>query len=152
MRETQKELVLRLQQLRVEKRLSYQDLVNLCEQHGEPLSLSSVKRVFAKGGENGDYRYETTLRPLVHVLCEQDDDANMEVAVSRADALQAVVDLKTVMLEKLRAEVEAKNADLEWHRKALRMSKLTERAMIAAVVLLSLLCLCLVNYFMFFAN
>lgn len=149
MRETQRELVLRLQQLRVEKHLSYQDLVNMCEERGEAISISSVKRVFAKGGENGDYRYETTLRPLVHVLCEQDDDANMEVAVSRADALQAVVDLKNVMIEKLQAEVEAKNADLEWYRRALRASKLTERTMIVAVLLLTVFCLCMAKFFMF---
>ena len=92
MRESKRELVLRLQKLRTEKRLSYQDILEQCEARGEALSLSTIKRVFSKGGEDLDFRYESTLLPLVHVLCEAEAEEPAAVA-EQADTLQAAMDI-----------------------------------------------------------
>lgn len=149
MRESKRELVLRLQKLRIEKGMSYQDILEQCEARGEAVSISTIKRVFSKGGEASDYRYESTLLPLVHVLCEAEADEPAAVAVEQADTLQALADLQSQILAQKDKSIAEAEEKIEIYKSALNSAKRFQRAMV--IILLGLLfLLCgMADYFLF---
>lgn len=107
---TKKEEVLRqLKLARKTKGISYQDIVEGTERMGVAVSLSSVKRVFADGSCAEDFRYDTTLRPIVRFVLGIDSDAEepetLEDAQVTAAGLVAVVDYKDTMIDKLEGEL-----------------------------------------------
>lgn len=63
-----RELIIRLKEARAKKHLSYQNIVEGCEQNGTPVGKTSVARIFAEGSENMSFRYETTLKPVAQFL------------------------------------------------------------------------------------
>jgi hypothetical protein len=134
MRESKRELVLRLQKLRLEKGLSYQDILEQCEQRGEAVSISTIKRVFSKGGEASDYRYESTLLPLVHVLCEAEAEEPAAVAVEEADTLQAMVDLQVQIMAQKDRIIQETQEKLDIYKSALNSSKRLERALVIVLL------------------
>lgn len=147
MRESKKELVLRLQKLRVEKGLSYQAILEQCEARGEAISISTIKRVFSKGGEDSDYRYETTLLPLVHVLCEAETEEPAAVA-EQADTLQAMVDLQIQILaqkDKIIAETQER---MDIYKSALAGTKQFNRALVIVLLVLAFILYAMTDYFL----
>ena len=60
MQESTRKVILRLKEARAQKNLTYQDIVDACEAQNESVSLSTVRRIFSKGSEDGaDYRTYT---------------------------------------------------------------------------------------------
>ena len=60
MKKATRKVVLRLKEVREQKHLTYQEIVDICENNREAVSLSSVKRLFAPGSEDkADYRRST---------------------------------------------------------------------------------------------
>lgn len=148
MRESKKELVLRLQKLRIEKGLSYQAVFDQCEARGEAISISTIKRVFSKGGENSDYRYESTLLPLVHVLCEAETEEPAAAAVEQADTLQAMVDLQIQILaqkDKIIAETQER---MDIYKSALAGAKQFNRALVIVLLVLAFILYAMTDYFL----
>ena len=118
MREATKKVILRLKEVRNQKGLTYQDIVDACESQNESVSLSTVKRFFAKGSEDGpDYRSYTT-NAIFHAVVGTEEmvftaaeeaaftDAEKEI-VSENAALKAVVELKDVSIEELQRQIDA---------------------------------------------
>lgn len=68
-----RELIIRLKEARAKKHLSYQNIVEGCEQNGTPVGKTSVARIFSDGSENMSFRYETTLKPVAQFLLGVDD-------------------------------------------------------------------------------
>lgn len=109
-----------MKKVRVEKDLSYQDIVALCAENGDHVSLSTVKRVFSQGSEDMGFRYDTTLQPIVKAvlgLNEEDSgvgiDAKEPGTASENDALRSLIDLKNQMVSNLNQTIEEKNKQIE---------------------------------------
>ena len=104
------EVLRRLKIARKTKNLSYQDIVDGTEENGAAVSLSSVKRVFAEDSKACEFRYDTTLQPIIRFVLGVDGDAeepqNLEEARAEVAGLSAVVDYKGAMIQKLESELE----------------------------------------------
>lgn len=104
-----KELVLRrLKIARKTRDLSYQDIVDGTEKMGSAVSLSSVKRVFAEDSKASEFRYDTTLQPIIRFVLGVDSDEepkDLEEAKVEVAGLTAVVDYKGAMIQKLEQEL-----------------------------------------------
>ena len=120
MTEATRKAILRLKQVKAQKNLSCQDIVDICEDQGESVSLSSVKRIFAPGSENGhDYR-PFTINAIFHALIGTDDvelseaeeaeltDTGKEI-VAENSALKALVELHEKQIEQLNVVIETLN-------------------------------------------
>lgn len=118
MRDTTRKVILRLKEVREQKRLTYQEIVDACEAQNEAISLSSVKRIFAKGSEDGpDYR-PYTINAIFHAVIGTGDieltaaeeaaltDTGKEVFVENA-ALKAVAEMNDAVILDLQKQIEA---------------------------------------------
>lgn len=97
MKNRTEELVLRLKQVREERGLSVQRVYDMLADAGYFVSLSTVKRVFAKDSEKQNFRYQDTLQPIANVLLGLDENGQGEPEV---EALKTVVLLKDDMISK----------------------------------------------------
>lgn len=104
MESKQRKLILLLKQVRVEKNLSYQDIVDRCESIKKPVSLTTVKRLFAPGSEDQQFRY-TSIQPVVDVLLGVEYQQEEEDSESESDALRSVVEIKNHLIEQLEAGI-----------------------------------------------
>lgn len=119
---SKKEEVLRqLKIVRKTKNLSYQDIVDGTEEIGEAVSLSTVKRVFAEGSSAADFRYDTTIRPIVRFVLGIDGDSEepqtFEEAKVTTEALTSVVDLKDTMISRLESELARHREDEQYQKR-----------------------------------
>lgn len=108
-----KEIILKLKEVRLEKNLSFGNIIELMERNGDYLSKSTISRVFADGSENNSFRYDETIRPIAKALLdieneEEDDDIDIQ-------AMKALLKYKIERIE----ELEKKLADekLKYHEK-----------------------------------
>lgn len=122
------EVLRRLKIARKTKNLSYQDIVDGTEENGAAVSLSSVKRVFAEDSKASEFRYDTTLQPIIRFVLgidSDDDPRDMKEAMADVAGLSAVVDYKGAMIQKLEAELERAH---EAHRSELeRLAQAEDR-------------------------
>lgn len=123
MKETTRRVILRLKEVKTQKNLTYQDIVDACEAQGEAVSLSTVKRIFAKGSEDGpDYR-TYTINAIFHAVVGTEDmeltaaeeaaltDPAKE-AIAENAALKAVVELRDATIEELNRQIEELNIEI----------------------------------------
>lgn len=143
MQKSQKELILELKRLRTEQGLTYQDIVSHCEAHGEAVSLSTVKRVFAKGSEDGYFRPDTTLDPIARVLKGPGTQESDEGDTDTPDAPEA---LRGALLDKL---VQEQSVSLEWYKETLGAARRRERTMLFIIVVLAVALYGMIDYFVF---
>ena len=95
-----REIILKLKQAKQEKNLSNNDIVELTNHY---VSASSVQRVFKDGSENGSFRYEDTIRPLVKALL--DVDTIEESDDNDTKALKSLLKLKIQRIEELEKQI-----------------------------------------------
>ena len=91
-----REVILTLKEVREEKNLSFDKILDLMKENGDYLSKSTLSRVFAKGSEDKNFRYEDTIRPIANALLdienfETDDDIDTH-------AYKAILKLKKDLL------------------------------------------------------
>lgn len=108
------ELMQKLRIAREAKGLSYQDIVDITEENGEAVSLSTVKRIFQKDSDLEDFRYHQTVRPVVRAVLGMDEETERpadepsteqaEQYYATIEGLKAVVDLKHEQLMTLQKE------------------------------------------------
>jgi len=99
-----REIILQLKQVRDERNLSYNDILDLLEKNGDYLAKSTVSRVFSDGSEELSFRYEETLRPLCNALLDLEtieDDDSMDVK-----AMKTVLKYKIQRIEELEKQVD----------------------------------------------
>ena len=120
MKSKKEEVLRQLKIVRKAKNISYQDIVDGTEALGMAVSLSSVKRVFAENSVACDFRYDTTLRPIVRFVMGVDGDVEdlktIEEAKANVEGLAAVVDYKDALIAKLETELDRVHDD---HRRAI---------------------------------
>lgn len=88
------EIVSRLKRVRDEEGLSCQRIVDLVEENGGHVSLSTVKRVFEPGSEMYTWQYENTLKPIADAVLGL-YGASRSATADEADAMKAIIDYKT---------------------------------------------------------
>lgn len=117
MRERTRKVILRLKEVREQKSLTYQEIVDICENNNESVSLSSVKRLFAKGSEDrSDYR-RYTLEAIFHAVIGTEDieltaaeeaamtDAEKEVFTENS-ALKAMLEMERARIESMQQQID----------------------------------------------
>lgn len=102
-----REVILTLKEVRLEKNLSFDKILDLMKENGDYLSKSTLSRVFADGSEDKTFRYDDTIRPIAKALLdietiEQDDDIDTQ-------AYKSILKLKKDLL----IEYEKQIADLK---------------------------------------
>lgn len=120
MTEATKKIIIRLKEVKSQKKMSCQDIADACEEQGFSVSLSSVKRFFAPGSEDGhDYR-PYTLDAIARAVIGTDDvelsaaeeakltDTGKEIMAENA-ALKALVELHEKNIEQLNMMIETLN-------------------------------------------
>lgn len=98
-----KKLIIQLKKVRSEKKLTPQEVVDMCLENGDYVSLSTVKRIFSADSENMGFRYDTSIRPIAKALLGlgDDPDAASQLAddsESETNALRALVEVKNLEL------------------------------------------------------
>ena len=132
-----KEEVLRqLRLVRKAKKMSYQSIVEATEAIGFAVSLSSVRRVFDERFHADDFKYDTTLKPIVRVVMgiEQEfheEPQSLPEATANVEGLVAVVDYKDSTIERLQAEI----AKIQKWNKALRISVICTAAVLVLLMM-----------------
>lgn len=105
-----KDIILKLKEVRQEKGLSFNDILNLMESNGDYLSKSTLSRVFADGSEESSFKYEETIRPIANALLDIEtieDTDNMDV-----QAMKSLLKYKIRVIEDLEHTIESLKADI----------------------------------------
>lgn len=108
-----KEIILKLKEVRLEKGLSLNDIVDLVEKNGDYISRSSVQRVFADGSEDATFKYDETIRPIANALLdidriETEDDLDTQ-------ALKILLQYKNQRIKELEQQLDKEK--LKYHEK-----------------------------------
>ena len=113
------EIIAQLKIVRAEKELSYQKIVDMTEEIGNPVSISTVKRVFTENKQN--FRWDT-IRPIATVVLgvgfetpepDNSDPNQPQLYYSEIEALKALVEAKGEMIA-------TKDRSIDFLRKQLR--------------------------------
>ena len=102
MKETTKDLILRLKRIKEEERLSNANILRMIEENGDQIGSATVTRVFAKGSENQNFRYYDPLQPIAKVLLkleETEDGISDEEQATKDVALIKDMEYR-ILLEK----------------------------------------------------
>lgn len=94
------DIVTKLKRVREENGLSYQKIVDMVEQNGEYVSLSTVKRVFSEGSEDFGFQYENTLKPIATAVLGIYSETDT-VTISEVDALKSILAYKSDRISEL---------------------------------------------------
>ncbi len=111
-RERLKEIILQLKQIKYDRELSAQDIRNMVEGAGGYTSLSTIRRVFAEGSENQNFRYQDTIQPIARALIGINEESE-PLDATQADALKNIALLRDSMIQNLQDENSALSARVE---------------------------------------
>ena len=108
-----KDLILKLKEVKEEKGLSLNEIVELVEKNGDYISRSSVQRVFSDGSEDSSFRYEETIRPIANAILdidtiEETDDMDIQ-------AMKMLLQYKSKRIEELEAQLDKEK--VKYHEK-----------------------------------
>lgn len=117
MTETTKKVVQRLKQAKEQKHMTCQDIVDLCEAQNEAVSLSTVRRIFAKGSEYGPDCRPFTINAIFRAVIGTEEleltaaeeaaltDIEKEVYTENA-ALKAVVEMRDLTIADMQQQID----------------------------------------------
>lgn len=132
-----KNLITQLKQVRLEKKLTPQEIVDMCHENGDYISVSTVKRILGPDSENQGFRYDTSIKPIARALLglNEDPDTLMsqqeEASPSELDALRSLVDLKNHLIEQLESGIKDREQTIQRTR-AVADERLQEKDRIVA--------------------
>lgn len=119
------EIIRNLKRVRAEDGLSISEIVKLCEENGESVSETTVKKVFSDGSEACGFNYEGTLKPIVNALLggrEETVETEMMISVAEFKAAK-IKDLEEKIsrmedsykrrIEFLKQQIEIKDARID---------------------------------------
>lgn len=94
------EIIRNLKRVRAEDGLSISEIVKLCEDAGESVSETTIKKVFAEGSEACGFNYETTLKPIISVLLGDHEET------AETDMMISVAEFKAAKIKDLESQLE----------------------------------------------
>lgn len=122
------EIIAQLKVVRAEKELSYQKITDMTEEIGDPVSISTVKRVFTD--DKHSFRWDT-IRPIATVVLgvgfetpepDKKDPNQPQLYYAEIEALKALVEAKGEMIA-------SKDRSIDFLHKQLRRQQLATAVM-----------------------
>lgn len=117
------EIIAQLKIVRAEKGLSYQNIADLTEEIGDPISLSTVKRVFTD--DKHAFRWDT-IKPIATVVLgvgfetpepDKNDPKQPQLYYNEIEAFKAIMEAKAQMIA-------SKDISIDFLKKQLRRQQL----------------------------
>ena len=103
----------RLKQIKSEQGLSIPKIMDLMEERGQFVSEATIKRVFADGSEEQNFRYQDSIAPIADVLLDMyGDSSNLD----DTDSLRQIIREKNKFIEFLMMKLDEKDQDFERQR------------------------------------
>lgn len=103
----------RLKQIKSEQGLTIPKIMDLMEERGQFVSEATIKRVFADGSEEQNFRYQDSIAPIADVLLDMyGDTSNLD----DADSLRHIIREKNKLIEFLMMKLDEKEQDFERQR------------------------------------
>ena len=94
-----KDLVIQLREIRDELGLSINDIMDMLEKQGTPLSESTVRRVFDHDiNMISGFSYDATLMPVCDLLLPKGDTKVSSLSEARIESLIAIIEIKNEMI------------------------------------------------------
>ena len=100
----------RLKQIKAEQGLSVSKIMDLLEKNGQFVSEATIKRVFADGSEEQNFRYQDSIAPIADVLLDiygEDDESES------AESLRRIIREKNKLIEFLMMKLDEKDDEFE---------------------------------------
>lgn len=134
MSQNQSELIRQLQQMRMEKGLTYQAIVDACEMAGEPVSMSSVRRIFSNDPDRPEAFRVTTLQAVARAVIGNAYNAETvppsDLAALRAllavreetdkDRQQGIID-RTEQIARMQSTIDELQAEIKRKSKTIKI-------------------------------
>ena len=108
------DIITSLKKVREENGLSYQRIVDLVEENGDYVSISTVRRVFEEGSEAYGFQYENTLKPIAAAVLGLYGSSE-DVTPDEADTMKAIIDYKSERIADLQERL--KRAEESYKRR-----------------------------------
>ena len=103
----------RLKQIKAEQGLSIPKIMDLMEERGQFVSEATIKRVFADGSEDQNFRYQDSIAPIADVLLDMYGDTSK---LDDADSLRQIIREKNKLIEFMMMKLDEKEHDFERQR------------------------------------
>ena len=100
----------RLKQIKAEQGLSIPKIMDLMEERGQFVSEATIKRVFADGSEDQNFRYQDSIAPIADVLLDMYGDTSK---LDDADSLRQIIREKNKLIEFLMMKLDEKESEFE---------------------------------------
>lgn len=104
MPEKTRRIIQELKKIRQENDYTLQRIQDMMEACGDFVSMTTLRRVFADGSEDVNFRYEDTIAPIAKVLIINDD---CEEETVRVQALESIIELKNERIAELERLLDA---------------------------------------------
>lgn len=100
----------RLKQIKEEQGLTIAKIIDLMEERGQFVSETTIKRVFAEGSEEQNFRYQDSIAPIADVLLDiYGEDSEGE----DSEALRRIIREKNKLIEFLMMKLDEKEQEFE---------------------------------------
>lgn len=103
----------RLKQIKAEQGLTIPKIMDLMEERGQFVSEATIKRVFADGSEEQNFRYQDSIAPIADVLLDMYGDTS---SLDDAESLRQIIREKNKFIEFLMMKLDEKEQDFERQR------------------------------------
>ena len=100
----------RIKQIKTEQGLSIPKIMDLMEERGQYVSEATIKRVFADGSEEQNFRYQDSIAPIADVLLDiYGDTSNL----NDVESLRSIIREKNKLIEFLMLKLDEKETEFE---------------------------------------
>lgn len=100
----------RLKQIKVEQGLSITKIMDLMESRGQFVSEATIKRVFADGSEDQNFRYQDSIAPIADVLLDIYGESSN---IDDTESLRRIIHEKNKLIEFLMLKLDEKEQEFE---------------------------------------
>lgn len=100
----------RLKQIKAEQGLTIAKIIDLMDERGQFVSEATLKRVFADGSEDQNFRYQDSIAPIADVLLDiYGDTSNLD----DVESLRGIIREKNKLIEFLMLKLDEKETEFE---------------------------------------
>jgi Fe2+ or Zn2+ uptake regulation protein len=103
-----KDIILTLKAVKEKNCLSISDIMKKLEDADQPISESTVRRVFRENSENdGGFVYDRSIKPIADVLLDETNETVEDTALlEKNEALHAIIKEKNRIIENLHEKID----------------------------------------------
>ena len=114
--------IIKLKKIKDEQDLSIKKIMDLIEERGMFVSEGTLKKIFAEGSEEKNFRYQDTIAPLADVLLDIYGDQS---GIEDAESLRQIIREKNKQIEFLMIKLEEQR-DVYAERKSMFESRISD--------------------------